>query len=50
MGKGRAMVLTTAWVMAVDRGHPEVSKAGVQEDPELLRGSSNAYLSSVEYL
>ena len=44
------MVLTTAWVLAVDRGHPEVSKAGVQEDPELLRGCSNPDLSSVEYL
>lgn len=50
MGKGRAMVLTTAWVLAVDRGHPEVSKAGVKEDPELLTGCSNADLSNVEHL
>ena len=50
MGKGREMVLTTAWIDTEDRGHPEVRGAGVKEDPELLRGCSDADVSKVEYL
>ena len=50
MGKGREMVLTTAWIVAEDRGHPEVRGAGVKEDAELFRGCSNADVSKVEHL
>ena len=49
-GKGRKMVLTTAWIVAEDRGHPEVRGAGVKEDAELFRGCSNADVSKVEHL
>ena len=44
MGKGREMVLTTAWIDTEDRGHPEVRGAGVKEDPELLREIGRAHV------
>ena len=44
------MPLTAGIALAVDRGYPEVRGAGVKEDPELLRGCSDADVSKVEYL
>ena len=41
-------VLTAARTVAVDGGHPQVRGAGVEYDPELLRGRSNGDGANVD--
>lgn len=42
--------LTAGLAGAVDGGHPQVSRAGVKDDLELLRGCSNADIANVVQL
>ena len=47
---GWGLVLTTGGSLAVDEGNPQVRRAGVNDDIELLRGCSNGDVDDVGHL
>lgn len=48
MGEGQA--LTAGGALTVDRGHPQVRRAVVNDDPELLRWCSNGDVANISHL
>lgn len=44
------LVLTAGGTLAVDGGNPQVRRAGVNDDSELLRGCSNGDVDDIGHL